>query len=753
MEGEVLLQRDHARLRHRVKYPAHASRREPAGPRCGVQQGAHVMAKATLWAALALVVAWSRSGALAHAAPPRLFTPLERGPLEAPLRPTGSFGEYRIGHFHAGLDFATDERVGLPVIAPARGRVVRVRASGIGYGRSIYLQAHDGRLMVFGHLDAFDEPLASYVAGVQDSTGQYEQDLWPDSTRFPVTAGRRLGWSGRSGTGPPHLHFEIRRGDMAINPLLAGVSVTDTSAPVIQSVTFEPMDDHSSVEGSVLPLTLVFAAESERAGVMAANDPPMAGEPTSPRRIRAKGRVRMIVEAVDARPNGRLTMAPWSVSTDGTGAGVECRFDSVSWADGMSEVDFVYDRGRATDRGSTSVVLWAPPSFRPRMLSSPAPLAEEAGTLVIGPDDHERVLRVAARDVAGNHAEREVKIVADDRPARPVKVDPQWFQAEPHEFPTGNPERVELEVGDLVPDLPSSSVIGPDDVRFTSLPGGFLRVEITGARWREARPYALSLDGLHALEVGPRPAAVFRPASLPHEEALRIAGPGPPIWSATTRLLRLTAAREGASEGFRGFHWRIPAGALFEPATWVAARGSVVRKARELVPVGPMFTLHPVDHPLRAPIQIDLDVPSRQSDPRLGLYRDSGDGWEFIRASLDSSARRLTGETRRLGRFALFRDLRAPRIEKTMPPKAAAREPYARWTLETRLDDQGSGVDARATAFEVDGRVVPSEWDAEERTLRWRPLWPPATGHHRFRVIATDRAGNVAHAKGTFVID
>ncbi|TMQ50182.1 MAG: hypothetical protein E6K72_11670 [Candidatus Eisenbacteria bacterium] len=76
-----------------------------------------------------------------------------------------------------------------------------------------------------------------------------------------------------------------------------------------------------------------------------------------------------------------------------------------------------------------------------------------------------------------------------------------------------------------------------------------------------------------------------------------------------------------------------------------------------------------------------------------------------------------------------------------------------RWQLEAVLTDAGSGVDPRASAFEVDGARVPSEWDAEENTLRWRPRVPPAPGTHRFTVVAADRAGNVARSSGTFVLD
>ena len=169
---------------------------------------------------------------------------LPKTPLPPPLTVTGGFGEYRIGHFHAGLDFGTNHHVGMHVMAPADGWVERVRASGVGYGRSVYLHTNDGRLIQLGHLDAFVEPLASYVRARQDSTGQYEQDLWPAKNQFRFRAGQQIAWSGQSGAGGPHLHFEIRRGDMAFQPARAGLStVKDQSPPSIVDLTLEPLDE------------------------------------------------------------------------------------------------------------------------------------------------------------------------------------------------------------------------------------------------------------------------------------------------------------------------------------------------------------------------------------------------------------------------------------------------------------------------------------------------------------------------------
>src|SRR5262245_2570977 len=72
-----------------------------------------------------------RTPATRAAAPKPFDAPLGRPPLKPPLVVTGGFGEYRVGHFHAGYDFGTGKKVGQPVFAPLAGHVERIRASGV----------------------------------------------------------------------------------------------------------------------------------------------------------------------------------------------------------------------------------------------------------------------------------------------------------------------------------------------------------------------------------------------------------------------------------------------------------------------------------------------------------------------------------------------------------------------------------------------------------------------------------------------
>jgi len=553
---------------------------------------------------------------------PRYFPPLDHPPLDPPLRLSGSFGEYRSGHFHAGLDFATGGQIGLPTYASLPGHVVRVRASGVGYGRSVYLQADDGRLLVYGHLEAFDEPLASYVAAAQDSAGEYEQDLWPDPERFRMSAGQRLGWSGRSGTDAPHLHFEVRRGDVAYNPLLAGVSVEDSVTPVIRRVALAPVRSRSDASWAGWPQVVECTG----------NDTALI-----------RGRERLVVEAVDARADGQFTMVPWRVALEGDGIEVECRFDSVSWAEGMSEVDFVYDRGRTLPAGRHAVVLGAPPGFRPGVLRARGPVEGGAGDLEVPSSGRPIKVRLTVQDVAGHTA-------------------------------------------------------------------------------------------IETLALGPAPAA----------------GRGTAAAEGTW-----VAADSATSGGLGGFAWSVTPGALFETSLFSAAELGRPEAPDELKARSHVYALGPALTPLRRPLRVAIEATGRVRGEwtATALYRDTGGGWESLGADLGQREGWIGAETRALGRFALFRDALAPRIRLLQPSRGGGAGPVARWALEARIADEGSGVDARASCFVVDGRRVPSEWDAIANTLRWRPLRRPASGRHELEIVAADRAGNVRRRHAGFVLD
>ena len=75
-----------------------------------------------------------------------------RSPLDITTVLSGTFGELRSNHFHAGLDIKTQGREGLNVYATADGYVSRIKIAHFGYGKAIYITHPNGYTTVYGHL-------------------------------------------------------------------------------------------------------------------------------------------------------------------------------------------------------------------------------------------------------------------------------------------------------------------------------------------------------------------------------------------------------------------------------------------------------------------------------------------------------------------------------------------------------------------------------------------------------------------------
>ena len=145
-------------------------------------------------------------------------------PLPADLPATASFGEFRAGHLHAGLDFSTRGEIGWPVRAAADGEIYRLKVEARGYGRALYLRHADGYETVYGHLLEFDQGLGleRFVAAERARRKErFPGDLQIDPP-IRVTRGQVIALSGERGGGLPHLHFELRyRGD-PVDPIRYG---------------------------------------------------------------------------------------------------------------------------------------------------------------------------------------------------------------------------------------------------------------------------------------------------------------------------------------------------------------------------------------------------------------------------------------------------------------------------------------------------------------------------------------------------
>ncbi len=178
-------------------------------------------------------------------------------PTDASHALTSSFAEYRPGRFHAGIDIKTWGQVGYKIFAIGPGHISRLRVSPFGYGRAVYLSLDTGESVVFAHMLKFNDDLEAYVQAEQERRGRFSVDLYLNEQQFRVQQGDLLGYTGQSGVGYPHLHFELRdHQNRPINPFLRGYEVKDTVAPTITKISITPMDAASTVEGDWRPVIL-----------------------------------------------------------------------------------------------------------------------------------------------------------------------------------------------------------------------------------------------------------------------------------------------------------------------------------------------------------------------------------------------------------------------------------------------------------------------------------------------------------------
>ncbi len=657
------------------------------------------------------MLAASHALTLAAEMPPSLGSRFALAPLPTSCVITGGFGEIRSNHFHAGLDFATGGHVGVEVRAPLAGWVERIRSSGGGYGRSIYLHTEDGRLLVFGHLDAYAPALAAFVDSVQRSNGEYEQDVFPERDRFRFRAGDLLAWTGSSGSGGPHMHLEVRRVDFALHPMRAGFEVVDHEAPRLISLTLEPIDANSWVERGAWPVTRMLR--------------------DTPDTILVEGRVRAVVHALDVLA-GRTDLPVWSVALQSGEVNVEARLDSISWDGDMSQIDLLVDRGRIA--GTNGWILWAPAGYRPRFLRTPTPDSLPAGTLEMQRGDAPRRVTLRASDAAGNTLERVVVLRA------------------PNANELG-PDTTRVGAGRALSELQWQFAALPERqlrVRVMGTPPGLRQVRIE--RGREGRGAAVaSWDG--TAWVG-----VLEMSGIPDEEGFWLKGVAADgkaywqrgsfrIWPAGTDMLM--QADVGANVG-------IGSAQVFEPLVSLTRMLPLdPSPGGGRVAVAPTLQWWPADLPIRRPVPLVLALPVGMRRDRVGIYRRdrAGRPWEFVRARYDSVGRSFLQEVPQLGEFALLRDDAPPLVRLVAPPRRDAAGPYPRWTLRAVVSDAGSGVEGRESAFRVDGARVPSEYDSEDGELRWRPLVLPAPGRHQYEVSVVDRAGLRTVKRGSFVLD
>ncbi|MCS4240102.1 murein DD-endopeptidase MepM/ murein hydrolase activator NlpD [Myroides gitamensis] len=331
-------------------------------------------------------------------------------PLNIPINASGNFGELRGSHFHSGLDIKTQQRIGLPVYAPADGYVSRIKVSTWGYGKALYIDHPNGMTTVYGHLNGYEGAIAKRVFDTHYKQRIFEIEIFPKRNEIPVKKGDIIAYTGNTGgSGGPHLHYEFRdtKTQAIINPLSKGMKemLIDTEAPTVNAVYAYPISAEATINKNISPVQLAYKM---RNGVLVA-DP-----------ITAKGKISFGIDMHDTANNNSNKNGVYKVETfiNGTPS-FSYQFDTFTFSE-TGFVNALVDYGR---------VKRTKAKVQKMFVEIPYPLSVlkvdkgNQGILTVKPGES-YTYKIVASDYHGNQTTIEIPVTyADDFVARVDSMD------------------------------------------------------------------------------------------------------------------------------------------------------------------------------------------------------------------------------------------------------------------------------------------------------------------------------------------
>ena len=736
-------------------------------------------------------------------------------PMAARRALTSTFGEYRRGRIHAGVDLKTWGKEGYPVLAIDDGYVWRVRTSPWGYGRAVYLKLPDGRTAVYAHLSSFPPNIEKSVEAEQERKGTYSVDIYPEPTRIIVKKGDVVGYSGSSGSGSAHLHFELRdHHQRPINPLECGFKVKDTIPPSIRALALLPLNPASRVEGDIKPHHFRVRWDKRRKIFR------------SSRRFHVRGSIGVGVSVYDranaSKSSNRL--APYSLTLQIDGREVfRTTYSTFEYA---SNHQVELDRNVALRRKGAGLFN---NMFRRRGNRLPlyGDFREGDGVLHAGINSGRggvylkqgvHLLRVEAEDISGNRSAAEVELLAnagpivsgvvaekagnaveisarvrdDDRETLIITFEKSpdegrsWLPISRREVPSGSHVKERHATSDglifrvLVADAygsesfktcaPLSGSVMPlsSDSIFTCIPvyyPDYSVIRILSNRFLAASPQVKaswpdgSSKGLLIRQTGLKKYETILPFNPESSGVVKVSvsgkSPDGIVGRGSCVLIQQTVRISGGSVRSDDSVAQVRFGskAVYEPL-FARVELADFKGKRGLIPVGKAYRFSPEEVPFNGKAELSLRYPPGYDDPRkLGIYRleDKG-GWSFIDNRLNPKTGTVGARIPSFSTYRLFRD-EVPPLVTRLRPRTGSRIKSRKPRLSATIRDKGSGIGREEDiVVRLDGKPLIFEYDPEKQKVISVPKILLQPGAHIFEVVVRDMCGNETLSKSRFTI-
>ncbi len=672
------------------------------------------------------------------------------------------------------------------VYAARDGYITRIAMSPRGYGRYLVVRHRDGYYTTYAHLSAFGETLERVVRTEQLRQGKFSIEMKFQPTDFPVRKGEVIAYSGESGAGNAHLHFEIRDENFnPVNPLLFPNirHFTDTEPPVFQRLAITPMDEHSFVEYEFAPK--IYRAYARNKATFAIAEV-----------IRATGALGFSVDAVDRVNNTRYCSSVYAFDfqVDGTTIFTSRRdrfpkgetrqvgvdFDWALWRERRGRFQKLY-----VDEGNTLPFYDHRNQF------------DGVVALKNFPEGLHK-FKIIASDYSGNSSELTGMFVLNHPPVveiprgagesltayipnsgsiASVEIGTKTFSSASwmvHEYKknllTFNNDSLSLPVNRKDADLvrvvakniwgthsfPSFYFLkvprkSGDAAISTEVDGSFLKV------WLESRSPFTAIPSLqieHGGSVSPVPlravnvneyTGVYKLSGsfngTSHIKAsCEIGGERSEVFKSFD-LITVTPEQGGSVHSDDGnLSVSFDPGTVFVPLHPIVEKTSATR-----------YEVEPRDVLLRGAISATMRyLPEKDLDEKLALYVNNGGGWNLTGAERNRQMRAFllrTGHS--LGSFGLLSDEQRPTISRW---RASSTNAKGRPLFSFSVRDNLSGVDDDEINVFLNGERIIPEYDPEKKIVFYIPLDPLPRGRYTAQIEVKDRVGNAAHLTKTLTV-
>jgi len=718
-------------------------------------------------------------------------------PLKYQKSITATFGEYRIGHPHAGLDFSTGLQNGRSVIASDSGEIIRIKVSYFGYGRVLYQRTSDGRILVYAHLSGFSSKIDKIVRAIQKKKGKYTLSRFFPPGEIPVKRGEVIGFSGDTGTDVPHLHFEVRdKNNITINPLLHGLSIPDSIPPAIQKLHVEPIEYDAHVNGSWHEQVFDFKKYPD--GSYYLEEP-----------IRIGGRAGLSVQVTDFADNTNRLLNPYSIELRiNDKKTFLIRYDKFDYLQkSVSELDYIY-RLREKKRGTFHRLY----RLHDRIVFHPEDLMGDLTSLSPG----HYSATIIATDANGNKSQARFKLTVNSPPkiagvrfvesgdkltisVRAADTDGQVTRVSIARNISGKWEEIPAPaLGKGLFEAGLAPLVETTDFRiFAKDNFGDKSSEYTTAYAPNAPEEPLGeVDTKHTFNHRGNVISLLllRNAGFSYSPELKITL-DPPLKSAEKTLdfvyyQEKTAIRINARipKGWLGGTYRvqgifksaqgIPYSGYWElPVQMITTKGSMVssadgaaqmafpaqgaysdlpclvKKAKVRTPswlekITDAYEFSQMWEPMRKKPRIAIAIPENTKKlHEVGLYLNDRGVWWYL--GKDRSGKKMAGRVSHAGTFALMRDISPPDIGDITPTGVVD---DLKPTITVLVKDSGTGIFGGGIDFRIDGQSKIVEWHPMHGWLKFSPEKPLSVGTHKVVVTISDRAGNTSTRSGSFTI-